>query len=420
MLLEKPKLFRTTKEALVILGVMFLILSFRLYTLYGEYNTFIHKPFYYTKATILNQYTKSKNGRRYEVLKIATDNGYTIYTTAHLKRDLTNYRVRVKLIPDSGIKFKEYLGSFFIKVVIKNIYSRVGTKRDRVLLDIASQHTKSKIISFYSAIFLATPLDKSLREQIAMLGVSHLVALSGFHLGILWTLIYGIVLLLYQPLQHRYFPYRYSLIDIGVVTILVLGFYVWFVDSPPSLVRSYAMMGIGWVVLILGIELISFEFLGVVTLLLLALFPSLIVSIGFWFSIAGVFYIFLILYWSRDFHPLIISTIFIPIGIFILMLPIVHTIFGVTSDYQLLSPLLSLLFIPFYPLAIGLHLLGVGGVMDSGLLWLFGIAKGSMEVILPWEYTIGYIILSLGATRSLGIFLITLLCAFCYMGYLFY
>jgi competence protein ComEC len=420
MLLEKPELFRSRKEALVVLGTMLLILSLRLYNIYGEYIEFIDKPFYYTKATILNQYTKSKNGREYEVLKMATDNGYTIYTTAHLKRDLTNYRVRVKLIPDSGIKFGEYLGSFFIKVVIKKVYKKIETKRDTLLLNIASQHKDNKIISFYQAIFLATPLDKALREKIAILGVSHLVALSGFHLGILWGLIYGIVLLVYQPLQQRYFTYRYSLIDIGTITILILGYYLWFVGSPPSLVRSYAMMSIGWVVLLFGIRLVSFEFLGVVTLLLLVLLPTLVVSIGFWFSIAGVFYIFLILHWSIKFHKLIISLLFIPIGIFLLMLPIVHTIFGVTSYYQLLSPLLSLLFIPFYPLSIGLHLFGVGGVMDSGLLWLFGMANGSVEMILPWEYTIGYALLSLGATRFFWLSVLTLISAFLYMGYLFF
>ena len=49
--------------------------------------------------------------------------------------------------------------------------------------------------------FFATPLAKEVREKISLFGVSHLVALSGFHLGILWALVYGGLLLLYRPLQ---------------------------------------------------------------------------------------------------------------------------------------------------------------------------------------------------------------------------
>jgi len=80
-----------------------------------------------------------------------------------------------------------------------------------------------------------------------------------------------------------------------------------------------------------------------------------------------------------------------------LMLPVVHSIFAVTSSYQLLSPLLSLLFILFYPLVMLLHLLGIGGVLDSTLLWLFSLPKESVDHFLPWWVSGLYITLSLTA-----------------------
>ncbi|WP_373029810.1 ComEC/Rec2 family competence protein, partial [Sulfurovum sp.] len=251
------------------------------------------------------------------------------------------------------------------------------------------------------------------------LGVSHLVALSGFHLGILWGLVYSLLLLLYRPLQQHFSPYRHALFDVGVVAMVFLGLYVWFVDFPPSLVRSYAMVLVGWIVLLLGMELLSFTFLTTIILILVALFPSLLVSLSFWLSVAGVFYIFLLLQYSRGVKVWIVSLIFIPLGIFVLMLPVVHSIFAVTSVYQLLSPMLSLLFVPFYPLVMGLHLFGFGSLFDTVLSALFELPQNSVEALLPIWSMMGYIGLSIGAIWSKKLFWLVLGLASLYMVYLF-
>ena len=102
-----------------------------------------------------------------------------------------------------------------------------------------------------------------------------------------------------MPTQQRWFSYRFMLLDLGVLTLGILGYYLWFVDFPPSLLRSYTMLLIAWMMLLMGMELISFEFLGFVLMLLAALFPELTMSVGFWFSASGVFYIYLLLHWSQ-------------------------------------------------------------------------------------------------------------------------
>jgi competence protein ComEC len=207
------------------------------------------------------------------------------------------------------------------------------------------------------------------------------------------------ILMLYRPLQQHYFPYRYTLMDIGAVVLVLLGFYVWFVGAPPSLLRSYVMLAVGWVVLILGMELLSFQFLVAVAMILLALFPSLLVSLAFWLSVAGVFYIFLLLHYFGQRSEWLISLLIIPVGIFLLMLPIVHSLFGTTTECQMLSPLLSLLFVLFYPLAILLHLVGQGDLLDPMLQGLFTIECPAHESLLPWWMVAGYVGLSLAAIR---------------------
>ncbi|TNF44265.1 MAG: ComEC/Rec2 family competence protein [Epsilonproteobacteria bacterium] len=419
MQLEKPKLFPEKKTFIgVILFFIFVILV-RLFLEYQSYQSFISKPFYYTNAEVLNSYEKSKGNRRYQVLKLRSEDGLSFYTTNYSKDDFDHKRVRLQIFPNKQIAFSDYLGTFYVKSRIKEQELLPVTFKDTLLEKVAKQHEDTSLQSFYNAIFFATPLDKDLREKISMLGVSHLVALSGFHLGILWGLVYGLLLLFYKPLQQRFFPYRHALFDVGVVAMVFLGLYVWFVDFPPSLVRSYAMVLVGWVVLLLGIELLSFAFLTTIMLVLIALFPSLMVSLSFWLSVAGVFYIFLVLQYSRGVKVWIISLILIPLGIFVLMLPIVHSIFAVTSGYQLLSPLLSLLFVPFYPLVMTLHLFDFGSVFDTVLLALFNIPQSSTESLLPLWASVGYIGFSIGAIWSKKLFWLVLGLASLYMIYLF-
>ena len=417
--MEKPKLFETKKSFVWSVVVLLLLLVVRLFFEYQAYRDFISKPFYYTYANVLNAYEKSKNGKHYKVLKLRSTDGFVFYTTSHKKENFNHKYLRLQIYPSKSISFKDYLGTFYVKSRIKSSEKLPSTFKDELLEKVASQHNLTSLQSFYNAIFFATPVDKKLREKISMLGVSHLVALSGFHLGILWGLLYGLLLFFYKPLQQKFFPYRYALIDVGLVVMIFLSIYLWFVNFPPSLVRSYAMVLVGWHVLLLGIELLSFTFLTTILSLLIVLFPSLLVSLSFWLSVSGVFYIFLLLQYTKEYNKWLITTLFIPLGIFILMLPVVHHIFGVTNSYQLLSPLLSLLFIPFYPLVILLHLVGLGGVFDTLLIWLFSLPKESVDNILPLWMTAIYMLLSIGAIWYKKLFYMVMGLAFGYGFYLF-
>lgn len=419
MALEKPKLFPENRTFIWFSVGLLILIAIRLIFTYLEYQEFITKPFYYTEATVLTSYEKSKNNKRYKVLKLRSDEGFIFYTTTHRKENFNHKHLRLQLFPNKSISFKDYLGTFYVKSKIKYQEKIPLTFKDTLLEKVSTQHDEVSLQSFYNAIFFATPLDRKLREKISMLGVSHLVALSGFHLTILWGLVYGFLLLLYRPLQQKFFPYRHALFDVGLIAMIFLGFYLWFVDFPPSLVRSYAMVLVGWIVLLLGMELLSFAFLATILLVLIVLFPSLLVSLSFQLSAAGVFYIFLLLQYTKEMKAKIITLFIIPIGIFILMLPVVHGTFGVTSAYQLASPILSVLFIPFYPLTMLIHLVGVGGLFDTALLWLFSLPEESKERLLPVWALLIYVGLSLRAIWSKKVFYSVCVLATLYMIYLF-
>ena len=418
-MIEKPKLFLTLKEFLIVVFVFLLLLSLRLYFIYGEYKSFSQKEFYFTHVEVLQQYKKEKNSKIYTILRVySPELDLNFFTRTYRDEVFLGKGLRLKLYPHKNMNFFDYLRSPFIASTINRVYELPTGLKSLLLEKIASQHQDAQIIDFYQAIFLATPLQKELRKQVSILGVSHLIALSGFHLGILWGVLFFIFRPLYRLVQQPYFPYRFDLIDVGFFTLLLLGWYVWFVDSPASLVRSYTMMLMGWMAMIFGIELLTFTFLATMIMILLLLFPKMLLSLAFWFSVLGVFYIFLLVERFKSLNKLLMMPL-ISFGIFVLMLPIVHIIFPISSTLQLYSPFLSLAFTPFYPLSILAHLIGYGGVFDAFLLALFSLDSESLDVKLDMIYGVGYLILSFGAIWSRWMFYLLFVVAFGFMGWIF-
>ena len=99
------------------------------------------------------------------------------------------------------------------------------------------------------------------------------------------------------------------------------------------------------------------------------------------------------------------------------MLPIVHPVFR--SVYQLLSPFLSMVFVPFYPSVIVLHCLGFGDWFDGALLWLFALPQQSSEHLLPVSSLVVYVGISVWAIWSKKAFYLLCVLALVYAFYLF-
>ncbi len=398
---------------------LFFVLLVRLFFLHQAYVEFKNKPFFYTNVEVTQAYEKWTNDRYYTILKVYSPVlDINFFTRTRIRVEDLSSNLRLKLFPRKDMKFSDYLGTSFIFSKVNEIEKTPETQKSHLLLAIEQQHENTMIANFYKAIFFATPLDKDLRTQVSSLGISHLIALSGFHLAILWGLLFFLIRLVYKPFQQKFFPYRFDLYDIGFIVLLILGFYVWFVGSPPSLLRSYMMMLLGWVLLVLGMELLSFTFLATVVMLLLLLFPKLLLSLAFWFSVMGVFYIFLLLHYFSHLNKYLISLL-LSFGIFILMLPIVHMVFPIVNQLQLASPFLSLGFSIFYPISMLLHLLGIGYIGDELLLKLFMLKADDYSFILTPFYGVLYLLLTLLSIYSKYIFYLLFFIAFSFSIWLF-
>jgi len=418
-MLEKPKLFLNIKEFWFALLILLLLLFIRLFFLHQEYETFKSKPFYYTDTTVIQAYEKWNEDEYHTILKLYSPAlNLNFFSRTKIREGDISDTIRLKLFPSHEMRFFEYLGTSFIQSQVKEIYEKETSSKSSLLGLVKSQHSELLIANFYEAIFFAVPLKKELREKVSSLGVSHLIALSGFHLAILWGVLFFLFRLLYRPLQQKFFPYRFDLFDVGFMVLLILAWYVWFVDAPPSLLRSYAMLLVAWILLVFGMELLSFSFLVTIVLLLLLIFPKMLLSLAFWFSVVGVFYIFLLLHYFSHINKYLL-TLFITFGIFILMLPIVHMIFPITSLLQLTSPLLSLLFSIFYPLSIFLHFIGFGDILDENLLQLFTLKSEEKTFLFEWFVVVPYLFLSLLSIYSRWVFYFLTFVSFSFSIWLF-
>ncbi|RKV20748.1 competence protein [Helicobacter pylori] len=340
--------------------------------LYLEYLN--HQKLDFSKPTSLNaqillQYPKTKDQKTYFVLKLQSK-GMIFYTT--IKEPLKNLQYRYaqffgKIKPCS---FLESLKSCFFQTYSFSL-TRKQDFKSHVRHFIDSAHSNALVGNLYRALFIGDSLNKDLRDRANALGINHLLAISGFHLGILSVSVYFLFSLFYTPLQKRYFPYRNAFYDIGVLVWVFLLGYLLLLDFLPSFFRAFLMGLLGFLACFFGVRLLSFKLLILACCIAIALLPKLLFSVGFLLSVCGVWYIFLFLkhtqiffktssFLRRSFQAISLSAL-----VFLNMLIIAHAFFPMFSPYQLFSIPLGLIFIVFFPLSLFLHAVGLGSLLDD-------------------------------------------------------
>ncbi len=362
------------------------------------------------EVEVLKHYEKNKEGKHYEVLKLRTEEGATFYMTSKAPlKELTGYRSTIWILT-KYIGFYDYIRGFATKGnVITVSRSKVPTFRLGDMLQ--TVHQRQEAAQVYGALFFALPLSSTLQERFSYLGVSHLLAISGFHLGVLSFILFGLLGLPYRQLQQRYFPYRHRNRDLFFLVAVFLGIYLFFLGDVASLLRAYAMLIIGYLLHDRGMKIVSMQTLFVTAIVLVALWPRLLFSLGFWLSIGGVYFIFLYLrYFGKQ--AKYVSFLAVPIWVYLLMTPIALGVFGNYSLYHPLSIFWSILFTFFYPLALLLHLVGYGNLFDGVLDFFLLHELGGEHFTVSSLWLLPYALMALGAQFNRHLLYLLLLVAF--------
>lgn len=363
---ESLKLLYTPKDYIIFLTLLFCIFSFNLSKEYLKFSNLKSEEIYEVNAKVINIYPKDK----IDTVKLQT-NDFEFFSSVSKNSFKKDEFIRV-LVVTKNITFFNYLRGFYAPVFnefkIKDNLKNNYTIKKNLKEFIDTQHENTLIKELYNALFLALPISTILRDSCATYGISHLFALSGFHLGIISIISYFIFNILYSYFHKTYFPYRNKRVDSTIFISIILFSYLIFIDIIPSFLRAFIMSVTAFYFLRRNIKVFSFETLLFVLLFIIAFFPKYLFSISLWFSICGVFYIFLFIKYFKDISKYQQILLF-NFWIYLAMLPISHYLFGITSYVELISPIITLLFTIFYPLAIVLHLLGVGDLFDNLLVF---------------------------------------------------
>ena len=232
-------------------------------------------------------------------------------------------------------------------------------------------------------------LDAAQRQSFSATGVSHVLALSGLHLGILFSL--------YSLLFVNRLPSRRGRVFASLLGVALLWGFALLVGFPLSLVRATVMFTLWQLSVVLYGERSSLNNLALAALLILLFSPASLFDIGFQLSFTSVFFILLLTphiprpRWLRRSRLLALVygwltvSIVAQIGTGPLVAYYFHTI-------PLVGLLGNLLAIPLAYVILGLALVfflipGFQGLTATLLGWCIRFLTGAVGWMSAWPYS---------------------------------
>lgn len=387
MIISNKKILNS--PLLKFLGLLSMIFIISMVISYTKYQELVYEEICEINVEVLNIYKKEK----YDVLKLKSDN-FDFFTSVNKNHNIKKLDLLNIAIITTKIDFVSYLKGFYTNTIYYDILKKDITFKDKIVKKIRKNHKDEQISEVFEALFLAIPLSIQTREVFTNYGISHLVALSGFHLAVLSFLIYWIFYFPYNFFHKRYFPYRNKRYDLLLLTLVFLFSYLLLTNIVASLLRAFVMLVLGIYLLRSNIKLITFNNLLFAFLIIIAFFPKYIFSLSLWFSMFGVFYIFLFIKYFKDLKSKIVQLLLFNFWIYFAMNPIVHYFFKTTTYEQLYSPFMTIVFTLFYPLELFAHLFNFAIVFDDYLKSFLSYDFYTFEVWISLELFILYICLS--------------------------
>jgi len=266
----------------------------------------------------------------------------------------------------------------------------------RAMLYLKVKHT---LINFDNqGILLAlTFADKSLisfetKQTIKQLGISHLFAISGLHIGLFFGFIYFLVnFVVVRSLPGRYLGW-FSWRLVNAIALLGALFYAYLAGFSLPTQRAFLMLFVAVMLLSMRRKACVVDLLGLILFIVLLWDPLAVMGLSLWLSFFAVSIIIFIL-WVFSFKASIPQTentlttvmdyvkalVFIQLGLSFFMLPIQILSF---SGLNILAPLINLVAIPLFSLLVipcvllgaSLSIILSGSALNGIAIFFFKIA----------------------------------------------
>jgi len=343
-------IYKEKSKQIVTILFLFFIFLLNLSIEYSKYLDLIEEEIFETQVEVLNIYQKDD----FDILKLKASN-FDFFTSFQKDEKIDKFQILNIVFISKDISFLEYLKGFYTKTVYFDFLEKEEKFKDKIIKKINSNHQDKMINELFQALFFALPISKELRDICTNYGIAHVIALSGFHIVVLSFCIYWIVYFPYSFFHQKFFPYRNKRFDILIFTLIFLLYYLILTDIVPSLLRAFVMFCLGIYLLRSNIKIFSYMTLFYTFLIVIAFFPKYIFSLGFWFSIIAVFYIYLFMQYFKNLNKYF-QLFFFNLWMFLIFNPIVHLFFPQTTIEQFLSIIITIAFTLFYPFEIVAHI----------------------------------------------------------------
>ena len=367
---------------------------------YNKYLDFIDEEVYEVKAEVLNIYEKPKNN----ILRLKTQN-FDFFANIDKSEEVRKSEMLNIAIISLNISFYDYLKGFYATTIYFDKIEKTPKFIDKIIEKINSNHEDEMIKELFQTLFLGTTISKELRDICTNYGISHVIALSGFHLAVLSFTIYWVLYFPYSFFHQKYFSYRNKKYDLILISLVILFYYLILTDIIPSLLRAFVMLVLTIYFLRSNIKIVSYTNLFFTFLIVIALFPKFLFSLGFWFSIIAVFYIFLFIQYFKNLNKYF-QIIFFNVWMFLVFNPIVHFYFPQTTYEQFLSIIINILFPIFYVFEIVAHIFGFAIYFDDFIKDFLSYKMNVFSVETPFYFLLIYMICSIASVFNKKIFLI--------------
>jgi len=278
--------------------------------------------------------------------------------------------------------------------------------RHKMIGDLQQIGIEKDNLALISAITLGDKfmISKEIKQDYSISGGSHIIALSGLHLGIIYAvLIMAMTELLRVFRKDDYISSRWVDVVIQIITLLAIWSYVVLVGMSGSVVRSATMITIYGLVTLLNRQRMSLNALATAAILMLAINPYNLWDVGFQMSFMAVLGILLICPHRRLnwFLGMIVVAIAAQIGV----APLIMFYFGRFSCYFILTNFIvipcatiilygTILLLIVTPLSalqgfVAQLLIHVSSWMNAGVGWIASLPGASIENIhINWMQTL--------------------------------
>lgn len=301
-----------------------------------------------------------------------------------------SYGKRVYLKPDKNTPWKP-LGTF-------SLTEWRCSLKERVKNWIAAKYSSPAVITLLGGLIIGEIDDNEIKKDFARYGLLHLLAISGFHFGILATLL--------NIFLRPFLPYKF--LSMGVMCTLSIYFMI--LGWGPSVVRAWMTIVLFYAACVSHRVSPPLNALGVAIIIAIAIDPIILENLGFQFSVLSTAAILLfmpyanavldfvfpkhsfdtLIKWSRDDQTCYLFLAFLK-GSFAITLATSVIALPLSLYYFQVFPLLSLFYNLFFPFLVSMSItLLILGFLLSPLEPIANLIHGANDYITSFFLNMTY------------------------------